>query len=111
MFKTTLAAAIFSIMPVLAQAQETMFMAIMSDCAITRSVKQFIYQELQEIPFSGGWGILQRGDGEFAEGIWKIYTSPDWTTFTIAIEFPDDGVMCLVGMGNDLEPFEDRSFR
>lgn len=104
-----LALALFTATP--AAAQETMPMYIAADCSDSRSVKQFVYGTLEEIPFSGGWGIFQRADGEFAEGLWKIYTSPDWGTFTIAVEFPNDAVMCLVGMGHSLEPFEDRGLR
>lgn len=111
MFKSLVLAASLTVLPFATLAQETMPMAIMADCADTRSVKQFIYGQLEEIPFSGGWGIFQRHDFEFAEGHWKIYTSPDWGTFTIAVEFPDDAVMCLVGLGDKLEPFQDRSIR
>lgn len=111
MFKHTLAALTVAVAPTLAAAQESLPMYMMADCSTSRSVKQFIYTELQEIPFSGGWGIFLRADGEFAEGFWKIYTSPDWGTFTMAVEFPDDAVMCLVAQGNNLQPFEDRSLR
>lgn len=81
-------------------------MLLMTDCAPHGYVKDYIYGELKEIPFSGGWGIMQRDDGQFAQGMWKIYASPDWGSFTVAIEFAD-GVMCLVGMGSDIAPFED----
>ena len=111
MFKYLLAAAIISLVPTVASAQDFVPMMIMADCANSRTVKQFIYQDLQEIPFSGGWGIMQRDDAQFAEGVWKVYTRPDWGTFTIVIEFPDDGVMCLVGMGNDLNTFSDGTTR
>lgn len=111
MFKHTLAALAVAVTPTLSAAQESLPMYVMADCSTSRSVKEFIYGTLEEIPFSGGWGIFQRADGEFAEGLWKIYASPDWGTFTIAVEFPNDAVMCLVGLGDDLQPFEDRSLR
>lgn len=111
MLKSLALAASLAVVPVVLSAQETMPMAIMADCADTRTIKQFIYRELAEVPFSGGWGVFQRHDLEFAEGLWKIYTSPDWGTFTIAVEFPDDAIMCLVALGDNLEPFQDRSFR
>jgi len=105
----TLAVLLFATAPVVAQ--QTAPMTIVADCSSSRSIKQFIYESMQEVPFSGGWGIFQTSSGDFVEGIWKIYSSPDWATFTIAVEFPNDAVMCLVGMGDNLEPFQDRSTR
>ena len=91
-----------------AQTEDTgrVSMVMLTDCATAEYVKQYIYRDLREVPFSGGWGIMQRDDGRFAEGMWKIYASPDWGSFTVAIEFAD-GMMCLVGMGSDIAPFED----
>jgi len=109
MFKHTLAAALISLIPTVAAAQNFRPMLMLADCAPSAAIEQFIYQDFGETPFTGGEGIMQRDDALFAGGVWKIYTSPDWSTFTIVIEFPADDVMCLVGMGEDLNTFIDGS--
>lgn len=81
-------------------------MLIMADCDYTEALKSFVYDEERQIPFVGGVGIIQRHDREFAQGVWKIYVDPDQDTYSILIEF-FDGVMCLVGTGSGLAPFEE----
>lgn len=83
-------------------------MLIMADCDYTEVLKSFVYDEERQIPFVGGVGIIQRHDREFAQGVWKIYVDPDQDTYSILIEV-FDGVMCLVGMGSGLAPFEDHA--
>ena len=97
------------LIPFTARAQPAMpaGMLMMTDCDYTEILKSFVYDEERQIPFVGGVGIMQRHDGEFAEGVWKVYVDPDQDTYSIVREFPADGVMCLVGMGEDLAPFEE----
>lgn len=82
-------------------------MLIMADCDYIEILKSFVYDEERQIPFVGGTGIMQLDNLAFAEGVWKVYVDPDQDTYSIVIEFPEDGVMCLVGMGKGLAPFED----
>lgn len=110
MLKISTTATALAIAPVAASAQDIMPMLMLADCAANTVVKQFIYEEKREIPFSGGWGIMQTENLDYADGYWKIYASPDWGTFTVTIEFAD-GVQCIVGMGEDIQPFQDRSTR
>lgn len=99
----------FSLTATSALAQvESKVMFLMSDCIDTRINNHFMYNELMEIPFAGGKGVMKREDGEFSEGVWKIYASPDTKNFTIIIEFPQENLSCLVGMGDDLAPFTDQ---
>ena len=84
-------------------------MLMTADCDYTEVLKSFVYDEERQIPFMGGTGIMQLDNLAFAEGVWKIYVDPDQDTYSIVIEFPGDGVMCLVGMGEGLAPFEDHT--
>lgn len=99
------------LIPLTAWAQTNMpaSMLITADCDYTEVLKSFVYDEERQIPFMGGAGIMQLDNLAFAEGVWKVYVDPDQDTYSIVIEFPGDGVMCLVGMGSGLAPFEDHT--
>lgn len=89
--------------PAVAQESTLLNMHLITGCEPTANLEDYIAQ-FDEIPFIGGPGVFRRFDGEFSQGLFKIYANPQNLTFTVVIEFPLDGISCIVLMGDDLQP-------
>jgi hypothetical protein len=89
--------------PVIAQENTMMNMQMIAGCQPTQQMES-LAEQFDEIPFVGGPGVFRRWDGEFADGVLKIYANPATLTFTVVVEFPSDGISCIVLMGDDLQP-------
>lgn len=78
-------------------------MTTVSDCDVKESIHEFLSEQYSEMPFAVGPGVIQRPDGEFAQGVYVIWANPVNYSFSVTIEFPD-GIACILGMGGDLSP-------
>lgn len=94
--------------PALAQEPESeidaMSMYSMNTCAETEYVENWLSVNSKEVPVVKGNGAIMSLNGEAFAGIWKVWANPETRSFTILIEFPEDGMTCVVGLGEQLEP-------
>lgn len=76
---------------------------ITASCKTIETNKEFL-DRFKEYPFAGGPGVIRMPNGEFVQGIGKIYVDPKEKGFTVLIEFTNLNKSCVLLMGHDFAP-------
>lgn len=84
---------------------EAKYLQSESLCGPTDKIQEFLTQT-KEMPFAGGSGGIQLSKDRVAEGEWQIHVNPQTKTFSIVINFEQDGYGCLIGAGLDFHPLK-----
>jgi hypothetical protein len=83
---------------------DAMALYTLNTCAPTEYVENWLTVNSREEAVVRGNGAIMGLDNEPFTGIWKLWANRETRSFTILIEFPQDGMTCVVGLGEDLEP-------
>jgi hypothetical protein len=98
-------ALVFSLVMGLAlPAHANQILNLTGSCAASEDVHRYLTQEYEEVPFSQGPSVIRLPSGEYAGGIARIYVNPQTRGFTVVTEFVEEGVTCILLMGDDFRP-------
>lgn len=88
-----------------AQAQESFVLPLKAGCDKTETVYAMLKNEYDEVPFAEASGIVfsERLD-EFVQGRTVIFLNPKTFSYTVAVEFDEDGLTCILVNGNNFSP-------
>lgn len=88
-----------------AQAQETLILPLQASCSESEYVHNMLKNEYNEVPFAEADGIVysQRLE-EFIPGKMLIFLNPEKFSYTVAVEFIEDGMTCILVNGNNFSP-------
>lgn len=89
-----------------AQAQsnpDTLVFPLKTECAPVAEVNEFL-EEYGELPFSVSESVVNSTNGEYYEGYLVIYVNPKTRSTTTVIQFPQDGMACIISMGSNFGP-------
>lgn len=90
----------------LAQAQsnpDTLYFPLRTECAPESEIKEFL-KEYNELPFSVSESVVNSTNGEYYEGYLVTYVNPKTRSTTTVLQFPQDGMACIVSMGSNFGP-------
>jgi len=73
-------------------------------CKTIDSNNEFLTDRYNEIPMAGGPSVIRTVEGEFVNGMGKIYVDPKGKGYTVIIEFKELGKSCVLLMGDDFAP-------
>lgn len=85
-------------------AQQALKMTLETECHTVDTVRSYLSEEHGELAFTSAPGIFKRYDGEYSEGLFRTYVNPETFTFTATVEFIDDDIACVIGMGEQFAP-------
>ena len=86
-------------------AQESeLLLPIFGNCSDTGYAESYVDKEHNEIAFATGNMVVRIRDNRIAEGVGTIYLHPQKKTFTLILNFPEDGKSCILLMGDDFAP-------
>ena len=85
-------------------AQQALKMMLETECNSTSTVRNYLADEHGELAFSSAPGIFKRYDGEYSEGLFRTYVNPKTYTWTATVEFLEDDMACVIGMGEQFAP-------
>ena len=85
-------------------AQQALKMMLETDCNSIPALRAYLANEHGELAFTSAPGVFKRYDGEYSEGLFRTYVNPQTFTFTATVEFIDDDIACVIGMGEQFAP-------
>ena len=88
---------------VFAQERE-LLLPVFGNCSDTGNAEQYVNDEHSEIAFATGSMVVRIQDNRIAEGVGTIYLHPQKKTFTLILNFPEDGKSCILLMGDEFAP-------
>jgi hypothetical protein len=89
-----------------AQAKEEIYyFTSMGECAKFGDVESFVQKQHGEKPFTESKIILRAAkNGRLYEGNLVTYVNPDTKSFSLVVQFEEDGYSCIIGAGSDFGP-------
>ena len=83
--------------------QSSVQLPIAATCDITENIVKYV-ASFDEKPFSKKDAVVSASDGNALKGVLVIYVNPETKSNTVVMHFPEDGVSCVLAIGENFAP-------